>query len=83
MPLYEYGCACGAAQELVREIDDRDQPVECAGCGEQMRRLISPSAFGKPAFRMQAILSNGQRLAGNFGQRPKLDPPMKRVRSVK
>jgi putative FmdB family regulatory protein len=36
MPLYEYICSnCGEAFSLLRRLADRDDEIECPGCGEQ------------------------------------------------
>lgn len=40
MPTYDYKCSkCGATQEAIRKISERNQGPEC--CGESMKKQIS------------------------------------------
>lgn len=41
MPLFEYVDANGHRTELLRKTVDRDQPVYCEECGEEMRLVVS------------------------------------------
>lgn len=80
MPIYPFECECGAEVEAIRDVDDRDKPLLCVKCGRVMKRVFSSANFGKPAFQMQAILGSGEKVSGNFGVRPKLEPKMRTVR---
>ena len=45
MPIYEYVCSrCRHEFELMRAIEQRDEPAPCPQCGGQGGRL--PSVFG-------------------------------------
>lgn len=41
MPLYTYECQCGDVRDLFSQIDDRDSPRICEGCGQEMKRKLS------------------------------------------
>lgn len=41
MPLYEYRCPEGHVTELVRKMDDRNQPAECRVCNGPAERIVS------------------------------------------
>ncbi|TYP56663.1 FmdB family zinc ribbon protein [Thermosediminibacter litoriperuensis] len=46
MPVYEYKCEdCGHRFEVLRKLQERDEPIECPGCRSgNTRREVS--AFG-------------------------------------
>ena len=52
MPTYEYVCpSCGTRGELFRTVSKRDDPAECAACGDFAKRVVSvplPAHFGPP-----------------------------------
>lgn len=53
MPTYEYVCIeCDLSKDLVRSVDDRDNPVVCESCGYLMNRTYSPTPiqFKGPGF---------------------------------
>ena len=41
MPLYEYQCACGSQQTLLRAIAVRDAAVDCDRCGAPAARAVA------------------------------------------
>jgi putative FmdB family regulatory protein len=44
MPLYEYVCnQCGYKKEIMRTIDERNNPLPCDKCDSPMEILISPT----------------------------------------
>ena len=47
MPLYEYRCRyCGFSDELLRRIDQRDEPAICFSCGKVgMKRKPTTANF--------------------------------------
>lgn len=44
MPLYEYECTQAHRFEVIRPIDDRDQPIRCQKCRGIARLLMSVSS---------------------------------------
>ncbi len=41
MPVYKYICPkCKCELKVIREINERDDDVECPKCGVQMQRVI-------------------------------------------
>lgn len=41
MPIYRYKCPkCNYSIKKIREIGERDEPLECPKCGTQMQRMI-------------------------------------------
>ena len=65
MPLYEYRCGCGAAEEAIESFS---APMEhaCPACGapEGMRRQVSRAGF---------VLSGGGWYASGYGEASKPD----------
>lgn len=51
MPLYEYACEdCGETFEELVSLRDRHNKRVCPNCGsEQVQRLVSTFAMGKPS----------------------------------
>lgn len=46
MPLYEYKCeSCGQEKEILRHMDEADDPVPCPVCNKPMKRKISLTSF--------------------------------------
>lgn len=44
MPTYEYTCIeCDTSKDLIRPVDERDEPVFCESCGYTMNRVYNPS----------------------------------------
>lgn len=75
MPMYEYQCVqCGAIEEhYVQNSGQRDDALECAKCGGEMERIVSPFALGQSEYQMQAVLGSGAHLKGHFGKEAKRD----------
>lgn len=45
--IYEYQCeTCDRVIEFFRDLDERDDPVECPACGNQAQRRAFPSQVG-------------------------------------
>jgi len=67
MPLYEFECPkCGRRDEVVREMDERNNEVLCT-CGAQMKRVLSQPLIGKESFQFQLKDSKGQVVATGRG----------------
>lgn len=45
MPTYGYACVCGALQDVVRPISERNNPVICTGCEQEMQRQLDAPLF--------------------------------------
>lgn len=45
MPVYGYACICGLKQDLIRSIGERDEPVRCVGCDQEMQRQLDAPLF--------------------------------------
>ena len=42
MPTYPFGCEiCGNKEDVVRKMDQRDDPLQCGACGHMMKRMIA------------------------------------------
>ena len=54
MPTYGYACVCGMKRDLVRRVDDRNEPVFCVGCDQEMQREL-----GAPLFRFAGRVTPG------------------------
>ena len=68
MPLYTFRCECGAEQDQLAEIADRDSLVIVCKCGKRMKRVpASPQLHGE-GYQMKAILEDGSKVAGHFGK---------------
>lgn len=46
MPIFEYRCEEGHQfEKLVPSSQDENEPVPCKECGEEAKRILSPSNF--------------------------------------
>lgn len=45
MPTYGFACVCGALQDVVRPIAERNNPVHCTGCQQEMQRQLESPLF--------------------------------------
>lgn len=45
MPTYGYSCICGLKRDVVRPIGERNDPVECLGCQQEMQRQLDAPLF--------------------------------------
>ena len=82
MPIYSYRCRqCGLIEDHVVSYVDRDKfmqhdgPYECSRnyrdkCGGSLERVegLELPTLGKPSFQTQAVLANGDHIAGHFGK---------------
>lgn len=53
MPTYQYTCIeCDKSKDLVRDVDDRDNPVVCETCGYLLKRnfVAAPIQFKGSGF---------------------------------
>jgi putative FmdB family regulatory protein len=72
VPTYVYGCeACGNETDLMRPIQDRDDPADCPCCGGTLKRLIAiPAGLIGRAVAPGAVLPSeapGAEVAGDRG----------------
>ena len=53
MALYVFKCSeCGFIDEVMRRMDDADQPIGCSQCGATSQRILYPGCgFEFVAFR--------------------------------
>lgn len=70
MPIYSFDCEqCLAAREEIVSYARRDDPLVCEACGGVLRRRgVELPTIGAAAYQMQAVMSNGQHVAGHFGK---------------
>ena len=56
---------------MMASYDDRDKPRRHApfGCSGSLKRLLSRINIGKPAFKMKAVLGNGEVVDGSWDGR--------------
>lgn len=66
MPLYEYQCACGSSQNLLRPIAVRDAAVDCDRCGAASVRTVSAPRL--------AVLSSTNRRAHERNEKSAHEP---------
>ncbi|MGM0599606.1 MAG: FmdB family zinc ribbon protein [Candidatus Rifleibacteriota bacterium] len=66
MPLYEYACAdCKRKFTVLTSIDKRDEPKECANCGNKnSRRLVSKFKTVRSEEQIMESLADPSKLAG-------------------
>lgn len=92
MPVYIYQCECGAREEILRPVDNRNDPAVCK-CGLTMARVFSPPCINTVTEQINGrrqILNNlngekGYRLPARPKDRQRienalakgLDPPKK------
>lgn len=41
MPTYEYVCVCGRRVDILRDVDQRNDPAECPRCHARMERAVT------------------------------------------
>lgn len=62
MPLYEYVCRCGRAEEIVRSVKDHTPTIPCE-CGQDMRqRITAPHVI--PDIEPYRSMMTGERIKG-------------------
>lgn len=67
MPRYEYECTeCDWSGTIWHSMSD-DTTRDCE-CGANLERTISMPGTAPDRFQMEAVLTNGQRVAGHFGR---------------
>jgi hypothetical protein len=72
MPLYAFRCECGFSDEYFLQMSKRNTVVLlCEQCGRTMQRVVGLPMLGKPAYQMQAVLSDGRHIPGHFGKMAK------------
>ena len=66
MPVYELHCSkCGPVDRYC-SYAERDKQ-KCDTCGSQLiREGLDAPTIGKPSFQSGAVLSSGEKIAGNF-----------------
>lgn len=68
MPLYPFKCPkCKHEQDLFREIDQRDDPVQCEKCGAPMCRTFAATKVGKESYQFRLFDSKGGTVATGRG----------------
>ena len=73
--MYDFMCLkCGAAFETVVPYEDRDKRRrhshvldDNARCGGRLKRVLSPINIGAPAYKMKAVMGNGEIVDGSWG----------------
>lgn len=68
-PLYDYSCICGYETEIMVAVDSRDKiRPKCPKCKKRLKRQVTNAALHGEVFQMQAVMSDGSRVAGRFGR---------------
>lgn len=69
MPMYSYRCAgCEKLFEHIQAYHERDNAPRCTCGGKLIRAAVEGFTPGKSVYQMQAVLKNGQHIAGHFGK---------------
>lgn len=68
MPRYDTRCdACGNESTQFTSIS-RIEDLKCEACDSSVEIMIGETVYGKSRHQTHAVLSNGQKIAGQFGR---------------
>jgi hypothetical protein len=67
-PMYVYKCPDhNITAERLAAVEDRDKiKIKCQKCNKAMKRQVTAANLADPPHRTQAILSNGQKVSGDW-----------------
>jgi putative FmdB family regulatory protein len=75
MPIYEYECErCGAQVEEIRKYAERNDPLDCEGCGGSLFPIMSAPVLDFDPYSPGLIMNTGEKVKGHMGK----EAPLKR-----